>query len=78
MNLRLHRLAVEEIDHEVDYYESIQPGLGVELEEEIDAALDAIVRFPRSAPPGSITPSDECSCLRGFHSHCRTSCGMRS
>ena len=46
MNLRLHRLAVEEIDHEVDYYESIRPGLGVELEEEIDAALDAIVRFP--------------------------------
>ena len=33
MNLRLHRLAVEEIDHEVDYYESIQVGLGAELED---------------------------------------------
>lgn len=31
MNLRLHRLAVSEIDHEVDYYESRQTGLGAEL-----------------------------------------------
>ncbi len=29
MNLRVHRLAVEEIDHEVDHYESIQAGLGL-------------------------------------------------
>ena len=36
MNLRIHRLAVAEIDHEVDYYESRQPGLGTELENEID------------------------------------------
>ena len=51
MNLRLHRRAVEEIDHEVDYYESIHPGLGVELEEEIDAALDMIGRVPEVGAP---------------------------
>jgi hypothetical protein len=28
MSFRLHRLAVAEIDHEVDYYESRQTGLG--------------------------------------------------
>jgi len=35
MNLRIHRLAVAEIDHEVDYYESRQTGLGFELEDEL-------------------------------------------
>lgn len=28
MILRIHRLAVAEIDHEVDYYEAHQAGLG--------------------------------------------------
>ena len=51
MNLRIHRLAVEEIDHEVDYYESKQVGLGAELEDEVDAALDLIVRFPEVGAP---------------------------
>jgi hypothetical protein len=37
MNLRIHQLAVAEIDREVDYYESRQSGLGTELEDEIDA-----------------------------------------
>ena len=46
MNLRVHRLAVAEIDYEVDYYESKQAGLGDELEDEIDEALDPILRFP--------------------------------
>src|SRR6266487_5695792 len=50
MNLRIHRLAVAEIDREVDYYESRQAGLGTELEDEIDAAFSLIVRFPRAAP----------------------------
>ena len=40
-----------EIDHEVDYYESRQPGLGTELEDEIDAAFALIRRFPEAAPP---------------------------
>ncbi len=50
MNLRLHRLAVIEIDQEVDYYESCQPGLGAELEDAIDAAFAMILRFPEAAP----------------------------
>jgi plasmid stabilization system protein ParE len=50
MKVRFHRLAVEEIDHEVDYYETRQPGLGSELEDEIDAVLDLIQRFPKAAP----------------------------
>ena len=51
MNLRIHRLAVAEIDHEVDFYESRQAGLGAELEDEIDAVLTLILRFPEAAPP---------------------------
>jgi plasmid stabilization system protein ParE len=50
MRLRIHRLAVAEIDHEVDYYEARQPGLGGELEDEIDAAIELILRFPKAAP----------------------------
>jgi toxin ParE1/3/4 len=50
MNLRIHRLAVAEIDHEVDYYESRRAGLGTELEDEIDAAFSLILRFPEAAP----------------------------
>jgi plasmid stabilization system protein ParE len=46
MKLRLHRRALEEIDHEVDYYESRRPGLGAELEDEIDDAFSVILRFP--------------------------------
>ena len=51
MNLRIHRLAVAEIDREVDYYESRHVGLGTELEDEIDAAFSLILRFPKAAPP---------------------------
>lgn len=50
MNLRIHRLAVREIDHEVDYYESRQAGLGAELEDILEAAFAQILRFPESAP----------------------------
>ena len=50
MNVRFHRLAVAEIDHEVDYYEARQTGLGEELEDEIDTVLSMIRRFPEAAP----------------------------
>lgn len=50
MKLRIHRLAVAEIDHEVDYYESREEGLGTELEEELDALFEMILRFPAAAP----------------------------
>lgn len=49
MTFRVHRLAVAEIDHEVDYYESRQTGLGTELEVEIDDAFSMILRFPLAA-----------------------------
>ena len=50
MKLRFHRLAVEEIDHEVDYYESRKSGLGAELEDEIEGVLAMILEFPLAAP----------------------------
>ena len=50
MNLRIHRLAIAEIDHEVDYYEARQIGLGAELEDELDAVFATILRFPEAAP----------------------------
>ena len=50
MKLRIHRLAVAEIDHEVDYYESRQEGLGTELEDELDALFEMILQFPEAAP----------------------------
>jgi hypothetical protein len=43
MKLRIHRLAVAEIDHEVHYYESRQEGLGNELEDERDALFEMMV-----------------------------------
>lgn len=50
MRLRIHRLAIAEIDHEVDYYESQHTGLGAELEAELEAAFELILRFPSAAP----------------------------
>ncbi|MBA3396019.1 MAG: type II toxin-antitoxin system RelE/ParE family toxin [Deltaproteobacteria bacterium] len=50
MKLQIHRLAVAEIDHEVDYYESRQVGLGAELEDEIEAVFAMALRFPEAAP----------------------------
>ncbi len=44
MNLCIYRLAVDEIDREADYYESRQPGLATELEDEIEAAFSLIVQ----------------------------------
>jgi toxin ParE1/3/4 len=46
MKFRIHRRALEEIDHEVDDYESRRTGLGAELEDELDAAFSVILRFP--------------------------------
>lgn len=57
MKLRIHRLAVAEIDHEVDYYDSRHVGLGAELEDEIEAAFELILRFPE-ADPVSVNRAD--------------------
>jgi hypothetical protein len=44
LKLRIHRLAVAEIDHEVDYYESCRVGLGAELEDEVLLAAPTLTR----------------------------------
>ena len=54
MDFHVHRLAVAEIDREVDYYESRQAGLGRELEAEIDAAFSVIIRSPMLPRDGAI------------------------
>ena len=66
MKLRLHRLAVAEIDHEVDYYEGRQTGLGDQLENEIDAVLRRIIRFPESAPQWKGRPGRRLAVLDRF------------
>jgi hypothetical protein len=67
LNLRIHRLAVAEIDDEVDYYESCSAGLGAELEEEIDAVLETIFQFPHAAPQWRDRPEQrEASTGAGF------------
>ena len=68
MNLRIHRLAVAEIDHEVDYYESRQGGLGTELEDEIDAAFSfsLILRFTQAAPQWRDRPDRRVAALDRF------------
>ena len=66
MNLRIHRLAVAEIDHEVNYYESCQAGLGIELEDDIDAAFSLILRFPQAAPQWRERPDRRVAVLDRF------------
>lgn len=61
MNLRIHRLAIAEIDHEVDYYESKQTGLGAEPEDELDAAFELLLRYPEAARLGTAVRVDKCS-----------------
>jgi toxin ParE1/3/4 len=66
LKLRIHRLAVAEIDHEVDYYESRSAGLGVELEDEIDAVIETILQFPRAAPHWRDRPDRRIAVLDRF------------
>jgi hypothetical protein len=72
MNLRIHRLAVAEIDDEVDYYEARQVGLGAELEGEIDTVLTLILRFPEVAPRWKDRANGTWPCSIGSRSPSRT------
>lgn len=45
-----HPLAETELDEAVGYYEAIQPGKGLELARQIQAAIEQIRTFPQSAP----------------------------
>jgi hypothetical protein len=66
LKLRIHRLAVVEIDHEVDYYESCRAGLGAELEDEIDAVLETILQFPTRRRSGKIGATAGSRCWIDF------------
>lgn len=66
MTLRMHRLAVAEIDHEVDYYESRRTGLGTELEDEIEAMFATILQFPEAAPRWKSRPDRRVAVLDRF------------
>jgi hypothetical protein len=45
-----HPIAAVEIEDAVDYYESLQPGKGLDLAEQVEAAIKQIQIFPESAP----------------------------
>lgn len=45
-----HPLAAVELDEAVGYYEAIQPGKGLELARQVQAAIAQIQMFPESAP----------------------------
>ena len=66
MNLRIHRLAIAEIDHEVDYYEARQTGLGAELEDDLDRVFMTILRFPEAAPQWTNRPDRRVAVLDRF------------
>ena len=50
----------------MDYYESRQTGLGTELEDEIDAAFELILRFPQAAPQWKARPDRRVAVLDLF------------
>jgi toxin ParE1/3/4 len=66
MKPRFHRLALEEIEHEVDYYDSRQPSLGAELEGKIGALVAKIVRFPQAAPQWKRRPDRRVAVIEKF------------
>jgi plasmid stabilization system protein ParE len=46
-----HPEAIKEVVDAVRYYEGRVPGLGRELRDELDAAIDLLRRLPKSAAP---------------------------
>ena len=66
MALRLHRLAVAEIDAAVDWYEARRPALGTELEDEIDRLLERISHFPLAAPAWRERPNRRVAVVSRF------------
>ncbi|MDB5971198.1 MAG: plasmid stabilization protein [Hydrocarboniphaga sp.] len=45
-----HPLAEAELDEAVGYYESVQAGKGLELADQVQAAIEQLCTFPESAP----------------------------
>ena len=48
MNYSFHPLAVKELNHSIDYYEDISPGLGLEFFKEIYSTIRRILQFPNA------------------------------
>ncbi|MET4028420.1 toxin ParE1/3/4 [Marinobacter sp. MBR-99] len=48
MDVRFHPAAEAELNEAIDYYESIQPGLGIDLAEEVEKAVIRAVKFPQA------------------------------
>lgn len=48
MEYSFHPAAETELDTAVDYYESIQPGLGIDLAEEVQQAIIRAVEYPQA------------------------------
>ena len=49
MRLRLHRLALAELDRAADWYDGREPGLGFDFRDAIDDVLEAALVFPMAA-----------------------------
>lgn len=67
MILRIHHLAVAEIDYEVDYYESKQVGLGRELRTIWTRLSSCSFGFPKSVHVGRDGRIGASSFCRDFH-----------
>ena len=66
MKPRFHRLALREIEREVDYYDARQPSLGAELEGKIGALVEKIAQFPHAAPQWKNRPDRRVAALEKF------------
>ena len=51
MRFLFHPLAAEEFDQAVQYYEQCQPGLGLDLTEEVYAAIQRAMAYPDAGFP---------------------------
>ena len=51
MRVLFHPAAEAEFGHAVDYYDRCRPGLGLELTEEVYAAVARIIRYPEAWSP---------------------------
>ena len=48
MDYAFHPAAEAELNEAIDYYESIQPGLGIDLAEEVQQAIARATSFPQA------------------------------
>ena len=48
MKYSFHPLAVKEFTDSIDYYESNNPGLGLEITKEVYSTIQRILQFPKA------------------------------